>query len=558
MDGFANENSPLIKKKRRLKSREVIGKICDPKDGLGDREDAISEWNDSSTLNDEEVDGQSSWTSGFDTPEGRKTARAEKKLAKNQTRFNFITPSDLQHIQGVLHPNVLIQAAKKVGEDQDLVNNATLETNIAFNAHCFKWGSLRQMIHEKKTAKSSGLSKAARDLQDKERKIMQDILEHLGIRTPAANNTKERKALYNKLNTAIRADLIALENEKAETMQRMAGYWHYVNRRTYNAMVRTNMLWDWATGQKLPEIDESELGDVTEEDGESMSDTTPATTPPMELEELESWKGDFMGSERKERGEEEYPGDKTPTANSFQFLNAGLVYLSGKPQVEPLSETRLSVLTLASNASTQVTDNTSQGQPTRISSDRCTDLSPPPRKDDRILDKAIRAASPPREGTPSSKPLYYTTKKTPKAAAKSINLANANLNNAYESLQSEIPAPCEDPQLPNEQTHIHSHNRLGRPPQSEKDDFPALSGTSANTADTDTKTPAKLNIKVLNITAAIAPERSRGWQRGKNANLSTGAGGKKLCGVDKASARSAMGEDENAWTDVVRGGSNRR
>lgn len=52
-------------------------------------------------------------------------------------------------------------------------------------------------------------------------------------------------------------------------MMRMAGYWRYVNRRTYNAMVRHNQLWDWATGGKLEELDldlSGESDDLTNDD----------------------------------------------------------------------------------------------------------------------------------------------------------------------------------------------------------------------------------------------------------------------------------------------------
>lgn len=61
---------------------------------------------------------------------------------------------------------------------------------------------------------------------------------------------------------------------------RMAGYWRYANRRTYNVMVRNNQLWDWTTGTKLEEVDEEE----EEDDVSSMDDrfselSTAATTP---------------------------------------------------------------------------------------------------------------------------------------------------------------------------------------------------------------------------------------------------------------------------------------
>ena len=53
----------------------------------------------------------------------------------------------------------------------------------------------------------------------------------------------------------------------------MAGYRRYANRRTYNQMVKNNELWDWAAGQKLPEIEEeNELESNEEEDEDEDSD----------------------------------------------------------------------------------------------------------------------------------------------------------------------------------------------------------------------------------------------------------------------------------------------
>lgn len=101
--------------------------------------------------------------------------------------------------------------------------------------------------------------------------LITTILHRLGISetviSSAPNNqiTKDKRfrALLTQLRTAIAADLVSVENEERETMMRMAGYWRYVNRRTYNAMVRNNSLWDWETGGKLREVD---FDEVSEED----------------------------------------------------------------------------------------------------------------------------------------------------------------------------------------------------------------------------------------------------------------------------------------------------
>ena len=535
-----------------------------PEDGQNDIKDVSSEWNDYFKLNDEEVDKQWSWTSGLDTLDDRKTLKVEKKLAKSRTRFSVITQSDLQHVQRALHPEALVQATKTIGDDQGLVNNSTIETNIAFKAHCFRWSNLRQAAHEKKLVKQNSLSQATIDLHNEEQSIMQDILELLDIKTSTTYNTKERKGLVNKLNSAIKADLIAHENEQVETMQRMAGYWRYVNRRTYNAMVRTNMLWDWATGQKLPEIDESELGDTSEEDEESMSGITQATTPPTDPEEVNGWDTNFQGFQEKERIE---GGDETLTMNTCGIVDADMRPLLDKQQTGISPDLISCIKPYASDALGRGTGEIDEEQPSQFPPDKAHEHIFP-KKDSRILEKAIRAASPPKEEAPSTTPRYHTTKKTPKTPIKPITPTNANLMNTYGTLNSETPAPCEDPQLQHEKAHIHLNNSRKHPPlQSvKKEDFPnLLSNTTATTAaDTEPHFLATNNQKpkVLNITAAAIPEKGKGWQGGKKGKVAASAGGKRLLAVSKAAGlmgvRSTIGDAEGMWTDVVRGGRGRR
>ena len=52
-------------------------------------------------------------------------------------------------------------------------------------------------------------------------------------------------------------------------MQRMEGYWRYVNRRAYNRMVRKGELWDCGTGGRLVELEE---GEGESGDGEAEGD----------------------------------------------------------------------------------------------------------------------------------------------------------------------------------------------------------------------------------------------------------------------------------------------
>jgi len=241
--------------------------------------DQEPDWDDgsSSTLVPEEVQERKQMWNG----ENRKAARDARKVAKNQTRFNVITKEEMESVQEALHPEMreAAERADQVPNGQGLADNDTIDQNITFNSHCFKYGSLRQGVRDKKIAKANDPRSPDPKSPEEERAILEPVLASLGVRSDVPKATKERKNLYARLRTAIAGDLEAFENEQAETMKRMAGYWRYVNRRTYNQMVRNNELWDWATGQKLPEVEEeSDLESIQEED-ESEPDLTDASTP---------------------------------------------------------------------------------------------------------------------------------------------------------------------------------------------------------------------------------------------------------------------------------------
>lgn len=163
---------------------------------------------------------------------------------------------------------------------QIMVPGSTIDKNIVFNAHCFRWSSLRQGVHEKKILKKNGPPKKV-DLGNAEQvdEILRMVLKTLGVKTNLAEAAKARKLLDSKLRNAMLRDLVALENEQAETMQRMAGYWRYANRRTYNQMVENNELWDWATGAKLQKIEEEGGLDVIQEEDESLDEGTSEGSP---------------------------------------------------------------------------------------------------------------------------------------------------------------------------------------------------------------------------------------------------------------------------------------
>ena len=239
----------------------------------------LDKWNDSSTLDEDEIDQMRRTGTGLlKTPENGKVAKADRKTAKHQAKIEVITENDLRELSSALHPDqAILTQRKRQDASQGLAQNA-IENNIVFNTHTFKYYSLRTDVHNKKVIKAN-LPRRAKDLPDRpeQRKAFVDpVLQRLGLNSNLTRATKDRKALDVKLRVAIYNDILAITNEQAETMQRMAGYWRYVNRRTYNAMVRMNEIWDWATGAKLPEIEEENMiSDIAESESDAtMIDST--------------------------------------------------------------------------------------------------------------------------------------------------------------------------------------------------------------------------------------------------------------------------------------------
>ena len=202
-------------------------------------------------------------------PDARKAAKAERKAAKNQVLFDVITQEELATVQRSLHPE-LEEQISTIPNGQGLANNRTIDENITFNANTFIWSQLRQAVHMKKLAKNNGGKQRPNTIEENN-EILSPIFARLGISTSSQSSraNRERKTLDAKLRAAILGDLVAFENDQVEKMQRMAGYWRYTNKRTYNEMVRNNEIWDWATGQKLPEIKEDAELDVVDEGNEN-------------------------------------------------------------------------------------------------------------------------------------------------------------------------------------------------------------------------------------------------------------------------------------------------
>ena len=170
--------------------------------------------------------------------------------------------------------------------------DATINANITFNTRTFRFSSLRADIHAKKIIKANGdpnrtpssKTPATPTSSPQDSPLITAILHRLGIPAAPLHPHKDRKVQLALLRSHIATDLECVDNEDRETMMRMAGYWRYVNRRTYNAMVLNNQLWDWETGAKLEEIEEGEVDDENGEGG-SLDGETEVASPPAVVED---------------------------------------------------------------------------------------------------------------------------------------------------------------------------------------------------------------------------------------------------------------------------------
>ena len=271
--------------------------------------EGVEEWADSSTVCEEEMDIKRLRTSNTkENNSTKKAQKAEKKIVKNQMRVQIITSEDIERISQALHPFRIPLGGESYvdqngnGNGQGLLNNSTIDANITFNTRTFRYASLRQNIHAKKLAKAQGIgapNTSDNSVLGQEDPQIVETLGRLNITVVTAGaSCRESKTLLSKLCDAIRNDLLIVENEDRDTMMRMAGYWRYVNKRTYNAMVRNNELWDWATGAKLEEIEEIEEFDEEKEvggDQEGLADGSGAHGVEVHSQNIlvESYDADF-------------------------------------------------------------------------------------------------------------------------------------------------------------------------------------------------------------------------------------------------------------------------
>ena len=379
----------------------------------------------------------------------RKAAKAERKAAKNQTLFNIITREELAFVKRALHP----ESEQQNSRGQGLTNNQTIDENIAYIANTIKWSRLQQTVHAKKLSKTNG-GKHKPDGSQQDSEVLGPIIASLGVSTNLAKASKQRKSLDAKLHAAILGDLVVFENDQVETMQRMAGYWRYVNKRTYNEMVRNCEIWDWATGEKLPEIrEEAELEAIEEGDenveadalvGEAEDPVTPESWDDPDFEPSPGGSDAVTEQPYADRntkdGDIESTGDCTTSARVSD--------LSYSPGHQPLS-TKFQSPARSSESSEQLGDESRHH--TKVHSFTLSDNRPARRnpqtpsskpahrnafqgiKDTRLYGKTIHKASPPSTDTPRPPP-----------PAPAPSTSHPIAVNRFGALSHETPAPCDD------------------------------------------------------------------------------------------------------------------
>ena len=171
------------------------------------------------------------------------------------------TAEEQKRIHEALHPPPLSLLPDKANTS---THNDIIAANIAFNSATSKYSSPQKTAYKKIMACNNDIDESGSTTTIDDSQITA-ILQRLGIDNDILlDRSKKCRLLLAQLRHDIDLDLVSVDNEERETMMRMAGYWRYVNRRTYNAMVRNNQLWDWATGAKLEEL---EVTDHETEDG---------------------------------------------------------------------------------------------------------------------------------------------------------------------------------------------------------------------------------------------------------------------------------------------------
>ncbi len=195
----------------------------------------------------------------------RKAMKKARNWIKSRSQIKILTTEHVKFIHDALHtpkPTPLGTRSHSRNNSSSLRKEGIIADSLAYNPKTFqyhKWTAGRKL-----EAKSTPNSKTAPRYQE----VPSEILDRLRIEVDVQGASRERKSIVAKLCEAIRNDLTIVENEERETMMRKAGYWRYVNTKTFNLMVENNQIWDWVSGQKMtPVIEKEEPAEDDEEDG---------------------------------------------------------------------------------------------------------------------------------------------------------------------------------------------------------------------------------------------------------------------------------------------------
>ncbi len=277
LDGTNGLSTPVSGTKRKARKSDDLFDIARDVDEVSVHE---SDLLDNASVKDQDTAPPSLCTPNLKgAKREQKLKKAERKMAKSQSRVKVIATEEISRIADVIHPrppdgtlNAKIDFRRN---SDDLLDSKLVAENIAYVSATSEHHNSR--IRHDYGAKKAAKSKATPPAQtpttpgpsgsDDE---TVGILGRLGVKIVVLTASKERKGLIAKLQDAVCADLAVVDNEDRDTMMREAGYFRYVNRRTYNAMIRNNQIWDWVSGRKLEEVDED---DENEESGqESVGD----------------------------------------------------------------------------------------------------------------------------------------------------------------------------------------------------------------------------------------------------------------------------------------------
>ena len=254
LDGIYIQYLRSLPRKRRWSTNNSDSDVLDDDEDTDDDLGSDEECTESSTTDCTEYDDPGPCEDP--KPETRRERKAARRAARNKARFAGLTKDHIKRVEVVLHPN-----GNMIDEGptpSDPLMNKTIKDNLAFNSRTFKYASLRTGVHQKKILKNSMAAKTiAQEKMQSQHAEITIFMQKLGIVDTNANSgPKNRRVLLTRLREGIKNDLECVANENKQHMIRMAGYWRYASKRTYNLMIEKNLVWDWETGAKLEVLDE--------------------------------------------------------------------------------------------------------------------------------------------------------------------------------------------------------------------------------------------------------------------------------------------------------------